>query len=123
MKLLQQPVISQGTVHKADMKCGIRFRNVSFSYNSKPVLNQVNYSFQAGKKYLITGDSGSGKSTFLAVLAQLYQSYTGSVFLDDVNAREICPNDRARLIACIPQTAVLLDGTVADSAVIWELLR
>ena len=115
VKLLQQPVISQGTVHKADMKCGIRFRNVSFSYNSKPVLNQVNYSFQAGKKYLITGDSGSGKSTFLAVLAQLYQSYTGSVFLDDVNAREICPNDRARLIACIPQTAVLLDGTVADN--------
>ena len=115
VKLLQQPAPMQGTVHKADVKCGIRLSHVSFSYDDKPVLMQVQYFFQAGKKYLITGESGSGKSTFLAVLAQLYQSYTGSVFLDDVDAREILPADRAQLISCIPQTATLLDGTVADN--------
>lgn len=113
--LLQQPETLQGNVHKTDVKCGIRFSDVSFSYDDKPVLKQVNYFFQAGKKYLITGESGSGKSTFLAVLAQLYQSYTGSVSLDDVNARKILPADRAQLIACIPQTPMLLDGTVADN--------
>ena len=51
--LLQQPETLQGTVHKTDVKCGIRFSDVSFSYDDKPVLKQVNYFFQAGKKYLI----------------------------------------------------------------------
>lgn len=66
----------------------ITFRDVSFSYGQRPVLNHLNLTLEKGKKYALTGDSGSGKSTILKLLMQYYPSYEGQLLIDGTELKE-----------------------------------
>jgi ABC-type bacteriocin/lantibiotic exporter with double-glycine peptidase domain len=60
-------------------------QNVSYSYDKiHPVLQGVSMSFQRGKKYLIVGESGNGKSTILKIMLGVCQPDQGNVFVDDM---------------------------------------
>ena len=49
----------------------LELRNLSKSYNGRPVLQQLSWTFQAGEFVAIMGDSGVGKSTLLNLIAGL----------------------------------------------------
>ena len=50
----------------------LELQNVGYSYNGKElVLRHVNYRFEGGRIYAITGRSGAGKTTLLSLLSQL----------------------------------------------------
>lgn len=60
--------------------------NLNFSYNGiDNVLKDINLVIEKNKKYLIIGESGSGKSTFLKILMKWIDDYSGSIFIDDKN--------------------------------------
>lgn len=48
----------------------IELHHLSFQYNQKEVLKNINFRFEKGKKYLIVGESGCGKSTLLEIIAK-----------------------------------------------------
>lgn len=58
-------------------------KNFSRGENQAPVLNKISIMFKQGKSYAITGVSGSGKSTFLQLLAGLDLPTAGTVLLDE----------------------------------------
>lgn len=62
----------------------VELNNLSFAYpgRSKPVIKNVNYIFEAKKKYCITGDNGSGKSTLIHLISGLYQPQAGNVCIN-----------------------------------------
>ncbi len=66
----------------------IVFQDVSFSYGQHNVLSHLNLTLEKGKKYALTGDSGSGKSTILKLLMQYYPSYDGQIFIDRTELKE-----------------------------------
>jgi len=57
----------------------IIFKNVTVKYGDRVALDNFSYDFEAGKKYLITGSSGCGKTTLLHVLAKRIENYEGEV--------------------------------------------
>ncbi|SEQ79961.1 ATP-binding cassette, subfamily B [Granulicatella balaenopterae] len=57
----------------------IRFDDVSFSYNDKPVLEELTFSLPAGKTYALVGESGSGKSTIAKLISGFYKVQDGSI--------------------------------------------
>ncbi len=57
-------------------------RNVSFKYDNEVVLNDMNFTANAGDKILIKGPSGHGKSTFLEVLCGILPPTEGTVYYD-----------------------------------------
>ncbi len=59
--------------------------NLGFTYagTPKPVLRNVNCTFELGKMYAITGPSGSGKSTLLSLLAGMEQPTEGNILLGE----------------------------------------
>ena len=58
----------------------LELQNVGYSYNGKElVLRHVNYRFEGGRIYAITGRSGAGKTTLLSLLSQLTKPTEGSV--------------------------------------------
>ncbi|MFC6276302.1 amino acid ABC transporter ATP-binding/permease protein [Psittacicella hinzii] len=61
---------------------GIKVSNLNFTYNQNAIINNLNVSFAPGQTYLISGDSGLGKTTFLNCLIGLEQSYTGNIEFD-----------------------------------------
>lgn len=71
----------------------IEAEKVGYVYQSKyqktKALNEVSCSFEQGRVYAITGKSGSGKSTFLSLLAGLDVPTEGNLYIDGKDIREI----------------------------------
>ena len=71
----------------------IEAENVGYVYQSKyqktKALTEVSCSFERGKVYAITGKSGSGKSTFLSLLAGLDVPTEGNLYIDGKEIREM----------------------------------
>lgn len=87
--------------------------NLCFSYNGTPVINNVNYTFERGKKYAIIGTSGSGKSTLLKLIAGYYDNYSGQILIDDqTNMQCDC--------ALVHQNVFLFDDTIRNNITLYE---
>ena len=71
----------------------IEAEKVGYIYQSKyqktKALTEVSCSFEQGRVYAITGKSGSGKSTFLSLLAGLDVPTEGNLYIDGKEIREI----------------------------------
>lgn len=71
----------------------IKVEDVSYSYQNKyqtiDAVKHISCVFESGKLYALTGESGSGKSTFLALLAGLDSPGEGTIIVDDENLAEI----------------------------------
>lgn len=61
----------------------IKLENVSYKYEDKIALEQIDLSIAKNEKIVLLGNNGSGKSTLLRLLAGLYFSNTGSYFFDE----------------------------------------
>lgn len=64
----------------------LRTQNIGYWYTNNPddyLFKDVNLNFEKGKVYSILGQSGSGKTTFLSLLAGLDSPKTGEIFLND----------------------------------------
>lgn len=95
--------------------------HVSFSYHEhEPVLKDVSFVFEKGKKYAIVGESGSGKSTFLKMLLQFYTSYSGEIYFDDENVKNIHQESIYKQISSIHQNVYLFNDTIKNNICLYE---
>lgn len=54
-------------------------RDLSLSYNRRPVVSNLNGEFRSGSVNLVVGRAGSGKSSLLLTIAGFHKEYTGTV--------------------------------------------
>jgi ATP-binding cassette subfamily B protein len=73
-----------GAVAAASDERGIRFDHVTFRYDGKeaPALEDVSLFIPAGESVALVGENGAGKTTFVKLLARLYQPTSGRILLD-----------------------------------------
>lgn len=67
----------------------LSLRNICFSYDRTPVLQNISYEFEKGKMYCIIGKSGAGKTTLLSLLSGLAKPTSGEIFYEDKNVAKI----------------------------------
>lgn len=68
----------------------LELQNVGYSYNGKElVLRHVNYRFEGGRIYAITGRSGAGKTTLLSLLSQLTKPTEGKILYNGLDVSEV----------------------------------
>ncbi len=67
----------------------LSLKNISFSYDRTPVLQNLSYEFEKGKMYCIVGKSGAGKTTLLSLLSGLATPTAGEIFYEDKNVAKI----------------------------------
>ena len=80
-------VDSPEAVEHDRMKGKIEFRNVSFSFDSKKVIDQVSFTVQPGQTVAVMGPTGGGKTTLINLLARFYDVTEGEVLVDDCDVR------------------------------------
>ena len=90
----------------------LKFENVSFSYDSNKVVNNVTLHIPKGHRIGILGTAGSGKSTLMKLLLGFHMSFTGSIMIDDQSIRELNPDDIRRHIYYINQRTMLFNDTL-----------
>ena len=70
------------------MKGKIEFRNVTFRFDNKTVLENVSFTVQPGQTVAVMGPTGGGKTTLINLLARFYDASSGEVLVDDCNVRD-----------------------------------
>lgn len=93
----------------------IEFNHVSFSYENEPVLKDVSFSIESGKKTAILGVSGAGKSSIARLLLRFWDPDEGEIKINNCNIKNLSLYDLRSFIAMVPQTPSLLEGDIVDN--------
>lgn len=101
-------------VHIDAIKKGIYIKNLSFSYNSKNIIDKLNLTIKKGDVIGITGKTGSGKSTLLNLLLGFLNPSKGKIFIDDIDLSKKNIDFR-NLIGYVPQEIFLIDDTLLNN--------
>lgn len=99
---------------------GISLRGVSFGYEDKQILTDINIDFEPGKKYAIVGSSGAGKTTLLNLLMQAYDNYEGSVTLDGIELRDIEPDSLFNIFSPVQQNVFVFNDTIYNNVTLYK---
>ena len=95
----------------------IEFKDHSFKYPSskEDVLKDFNIEIKSGKSLGVLGKTGSGKSTFIKQLLNLYPMETKSIYLDGKNIDEYTISSIRELIGYVPQNHMIFSKTIKDN--------
>ncbi|QKF58152.1 ABC transporter ATP-binding protein [Aliarcobacter lanthieri] len=96
-------------------------KNISFSYQNKEVLNNINFELHQGDILSLIGKNGCGKTTLLKILLGIYKS-SGNIKILSKNINEYKNKELAKLISYVPQThQIPFDYTVFDVVLMGRL--
>jgi ATP-binding cassette subfamily B protein len=91
------------------------FENVGFSYNGKPVLQDISFSARTGETIAIVGQTGSGKTTLTRLINRIFDADEGQVFVDGVDVRDWNLESLRSQISTIEQDVFLFSRTLAEN--------
>lgn len=113
----KEPLIEDSANAKTEKltKGEVSFEQVSFSYDSRPILDAVSFSASSGQKVAIVGDSGAGKSTIVKLLFRFYDVESGAIRIDGQDIRELSQDTLRQAIAIVPQDTVLFNDTLIEN--------
>lgn len=77
----KEPIIFDEQIHD------IKIKHLSFSYGARLILDLNNLVIDQGKKYLVIGKSGDGKSTFLDILTK--QKKADGIYVNDKDLKDV----------------------------------
>lgn len=108
------------TIELSSFNSSIEFKNVSFSYGENEVLKNVSLKFEKGKKYLIVGPSGGGKTTVLKLLRKYFNPSGGEILVDGKNLKDITPLSYFENIANIEQQVFLFEDSLYNNITLYK---
>lgn len=101
--------------HISNVENGIEYKNVSFAYDERMVLNNVSLNIKKGQTVALVGQSGSGKTTFVDLLPRFYDVNAGEILVDGVNIKNYTLFDLRELIGNVNQEAILFNDTIYNN--------
>ncbi len=93
----------------------LRAEKLGRSVPGKVLIAEADFEVRQGETLAIVGPSGSGKSSLLRLLNRLDEPTSGTVYLEDVDYRQILPQELRRRVGMVLQRPYLFPGAVADN--------
>ena len=103
------------TSEQPKIKGKIEFRHLTFAYNGKPVLEDINLTIEQGTTVALVGKTGSGKSTLVTLVPRLLDAPENTIFIDDVPIRSFPIEQLRRSIGFVTQETFLFSDTLAEN--------
>jgi subfamily B ATP-binding cassette protein MsbA len=98
----------------------ITLENVSFAYESEPVLKGFSLKVPKGQTVALVGQSGSGKSTIANLVTRFYDVEEGRICLDGVDIRDITKASLRNLMGLVTQDSILFNDTVRNNIILGK---
>ena len=102
-------------MHLAKFEHQIEFKNVSFRYDKKWILRNINLVIPKGKTIALVGQSGGGKSTLVDLIPRYYDVQEGEVLIDGINVKDLGIHDLRQLIGNVNQEAILFNDSFRNN--------
>lgn len=93
----------------------IEFRDVRFSYNDEPLIEDFNLRAQPNHMVAIVGPTGAGKTTIINLLERFYEVQGGHIYLDGQDTRSMTRDDLRKHIGMVLQDTWLFTGTIFEN--------
>jgi ATP-binding cassette subfamily B protein len=93
----------------------IEFKNVTFKYHKRKILNNFSLKIPENYKVALVGPSGAGKSTIVRVLYRLYDLDNGSILIDGKDISKVKQESLRQELSIVPQECMLFDDTVYNN--------
>lgn len=97
------------------IKGKIEFKNLTFAYNGKPVLEDINLTIEQGKTVAFVGKTGSGKSTLVTLIPRLLDAPEGTVLIDGIPIQHYKLEQIRKSIGFVPQETFLFSDSIAEN--------
>ncbi len=112
-----EPEITNNNPNESIIKGSIEFKNVTFTYDDTNItaLKNISFKLPQGKTLAILGNTGSGKSTIINLIARLYDVGIGEILIDGVNIKSLNLNNLRKSIGFVPQEAFLFSDTLKNN--------
>ena len=97
-------------------------RDVTFGFapGGEPLIRDFSLKVVPGSRVALVGASGSGKSTVVRLIAQLYRPWSGEILFDSVPRAEIPQAVFANSVSFVDQEVFLFEGSVRDNVTMWN---
>ncbi len=93
----------------------IEFSNVSFSYGSKKVLDNISFKVTKGKTVALVGPSGGGKSTLANLIPRFYDPDEGEVLIDGISLKDYDFKSIRQHMGIVTQESILFNDTIINN--------
>ena len=96
----------------------IKFKNVSFSFPSRPelsALNAINFTIEPGATIALVGPAGAGKSTIIQLLQRFFDPQLGVISFGGVNLTEMDRSEFRKFMSIVPQDPVIFASSAYDN--------
>lgn len=111
-KLLELPERSEGAIEGADGD--ITINNLSFSYDEKTILDNINLTIEKGTIVSIVGESGCGKSTLASLISGFRTGYSGKININGAELRTLTTGNLRQLVTVVSNNSYIFSGTVRE---------
>ncbi len=101
----------------------LRTEHLSRVVNGVAIVDDISVEVRTGETLAIFGPSGSGKTSFLRLLNRLDEPASGTVFIQEIDYRQIPPRELRRKVGMVTQRPFLFPGTVAYNIAFGPLQR
>jgi len=110
----QKPAIVDAPDAKpiGEFKQAIEFKNVSFAYGEKKILQSINITVPKGKTIALVGPSGGGKSTLIDLIPRFIVPQSGQVLIDGVDIETATVDSVRNLLGIVNQESILFNDSI-----------
>ncbi len=104
--------------HKTNDDCCIEFEDVCIKIGNKQLINHFSFKFEQGKKYLVVGLNGSGKSSIFKSLKKWFKLCQGIITINNQDIESFSNEELSRTISYMNEQVSLFSGTVRDNIIL-----
>lgn len=109
------PEIKEGAETSPIRHPDIEFKDVSFAYDEKTILDHISCEMKKNTMTAIVGPSGSGKTTFCNLIARFWDVNAGEILMDGKNIKEYTLPNLMSHIAMVFQNVYLFEDTIENN--------
>lgn len=98
----------------------ITISNLSFMYEEKAILKDISHKFEKNKSYAIVGPSGAGKTTLINLLLARENNYTGNIYYNGIEVREISLDSLYEISSFVEQNVFVFDDSIINNITMYS---
>lgn len=111
-------------VRHPSFEAGITIKDLHFGYSrDQQVIDGIDAVFQKGRKYVLVGKSGCGKTTLINLLTGYYAKFTGKIMYDDEDVRELDMEKINEMSSVIHQNVYMFDESILDNICLHQKVK